>query len=208
MKFFKLKKRCEIPSVLPENQLRDVIEETHTGRGKFTHASTVNLGDDHMIKEVDIPQGNNANLGTIGGTNIGELSSFGKQDARGSEFVSTAGTQSSGPMRALREAYLPLMPNVPLNSYDRFPNFPLFNMVIKILIWNVQGVGNKLALIRELVRINNLTVLVLVETNISVVQAQNICDQICFSGQTRVDAQGFIGGIRVFWEEEEVIVTS
>lgn len=55
-------------------------------------------------------------------------------------------------MRALREAYLHLLPNVPLNVFDRYRIFKSFNMSIKILVWNVQGVGNKMAVIREIVR--------------------------------------------------------
>lgn len=96
-------------------------------------------------------------------------------------------------MRELREAYVAMLPNVPVNVFDRYPIFPDFNMSIKLLIWNVQGVSNKLAVIRELVRINNPTVLALVETHISGEQAQKVCERINFSGQRRVEARGFSG---------------
>lgn len=111
-------------------------------------------------------------------------------------------------MRALRELFLARMPRIPLREYDRYPQFPMFNMSIKILIWNVQGVGNKIAVIRDLVRINQPTMLVLVETHLSGEQADNVCNRIGFSGKFRVEAQGFAGGIWMFWKAEEIIVSS
>ena len=110
-------------------------------------------------------------------------------------------------MRALREAYLQLLPNVPLNEFDRYPMFKSFNMSIKIMVWNVQGVGNKVAVIREVVRINDPSVLALVETHMSGDQAQAICNRLGFSGQKRVEAQGFRGGIWLFWRRDCVDVT-
>lgn len=49
--------------------------------------------------------------------------------------------------------------------------------------------------------------LVLVETHLSGEQAQRVCDRIGFSGQLRVEAQGFSGGIWMFWRAETVSVT-
>ncbi|XP_010687131.1 uncharacterized protein LOC104901277 [Beta vulgaris subsp. vulgaris] len=115
---------------------------------------------------------------------------------------------TDGPMRALRALFLTALPMVPLLEYDRYPLFPVFNMSIKILVWNVQGVGNKVPVIRELVRINKPSVVVLVETHMSGDQAQKICDKIGFSGQQRVEAQGFSGGIWLFWDISLVSVTS
>lgn len=53
-------------------------------------------------------------------------------------------------------------------------------MSIKILVWNVQGVENKVQIIKELIRIDNPTVLVFVETHLSGDQATKICDKIYF----------------------------
>ncbi|XP_056691643.1 uncharacterized protein [Spinacia oleracea] len=91
---------------------------------------------------------------------------------------------------------------------DRYPTFTMFNMSVKIMIWNVQGAGSQafLTMIRELVRINKPTILALVETHISGETTQKVCDRIGFSGQFRVDAQGFRGGIWVFWREDLVKV--
>lgn len=76
------------------------------------------------------------------------------------------------------------------------------------MIWNVQGAGSQAfqTVIRELIRINNPTVLALVETHVSREVARKICDKIGFSGHTRVDAQGFSGGIWLFWRQDIVTV--
>ncbi|XP_056688449.1 uncharacterized protein [Spinacia oleracea] len=76
------------------------------------------------------------------------------------------------------------------------------------MIWNVQGAGSQafLTMLREVIRINNPTILALVETHISGDTAQKVCDRIGFSGQFRVDAQGFRGGIWLFWRKELVNV--
>lgn len=112
------------------------------------------------------------------------------------------------PLRDLRTAFMEILPNVPLKTIDRYPKFPTFNMSIKIMIWNVQGAGSQafLTMLREVIRINNPTILALVETHISGDTAQKVCDRIGFSGQFRVDAQGFRGGIWLFWRKELVNV--
>ncbi|XP_010666673.1 uncharacterized protein LOC104883809 [Beta vulgaris subsp. vulgaris] len=115
---------------------------------------------------------------------------------------------TDGPMRALRELFLTSLPMVPLLEFDRYPLFPMFNMSIKILVWNVQGAGNKVPIIKELVRINKPSVVVLVETHLSGEQAQKICDKIGFQGQQRVEAQGFSGGIWLLWDTSFVSITS
>ena len=115
---------------------------------------------------------------------------------------------TDGPMRALRETFMSMLTLVPLYEFDRYPSFPMFNMSIKILVWNVQGAGNKVQVIRELVRINKPSVLVLVETHLSGEQAQKICDRIGFAGQKRVEAQGFSGGIWMLWDTQVVAINT
>ncbi|XP_074284000.1 uncharacterized protein LOC141608557 [Silene latifolia] len=77
------------------------------------------------------------------------------------------------------------------------------------MTWNVQGAGNPalFSMLTELIRINNPQVLVLLETHISGDVAQKVCDRIHFSGKTRVDAEGFRGGIWMFWRAESITVT-
>lgn len=112
------------------------------------------------------------------------------------------------PMNALRDAFMSILPSVPLNVYDRYPSFPKFNMSIRIMIWNVQGAGSQafLTMIKELIRINKPNVLALVETHISGDTARRVCEKIGFPGHVRVDAQGFSGGIWLFWKDDIVSV--
>lgn len=111
-------------------------------------------------------------------------------------------------MRALREMYLASLSRIPLMEYDRYPSFNSFNMSIKILVWNVQGVVNKIPMVKEVIRVNTPTMLVLIETHLSGEQAERVCNKIGFTGRLRVEAQGFSGGIWMFWKAEEISVTS
>lgn len=61
-------------------------------------------------------------------------------------------------------------------------------------------------MIREVVRVNKSTFMALVETHISGETAPKICDRITFSGQFRVEAQGFSCGIWLFWKKELISV--
>lgn len=113
------------------------------------------------------------------------------------------------PMRILRETWVQMLSDVPLNVYDRYPLFPMFNMSVKIMMWNVEGAAKPvfMSTLKEIIRINKPNVMGLVETHISGEKAQRICNHIGFSGQVRVEAQGFSGGIWLFWRREEVSVT-
>lgn len=85
----------------------------------------------------------------------------------------------------------------------------MINKQIKIMMWNVQGAAKPafMSTLKEIIRINKPNVLGLVETHVSGDKAQQICNRIGFSGQVRVEAQGFSGGIWLFWRKEEVDVT-
>ena len=75
-----------------------------------------------------------------------------------------------------------------------------------ILVWNVQGAGNRhfMHILREHIRTHNPSIMALVETRISGTRAQVICNKTGFRKWFRVEAQGFQGGIWVFWQEEEI----
>ena len=77
-----------------------------------------------------------------------------------------------------------------------------------ILVWNVQGAGNKefLNILREHIRMHKPSVIGLVETRISGRKAQEVCDKIGFTNCFRVVAQGFQGGIWVLWNSHEIVV--
>ncbi|KAL2926259.1 putative RNA-directed DNA polymerase from transposon X-element [Bienertia sinuspersici] len=76
------------------------------------------------------------------------------------------------------------------------------------MIWNVQGAGNRefLRALKELVRTHRPKVLTLVETHMGGEHAARVASILGFDGHTRVDAQGFSGGIWVYWHTEQVTI--
>ncbi|KAL8128557.1 hypothetical protein V2J09_017712 [Rumex salicifolius] len=68
---------------------------------------------------------------------------------------------------------------------------------LKIITWNAQGAGSRdfLISLKELIRMHDPPVLVLVETRISGVHIDKICQRIGFDGILRSKAIGFSGGI-------------
>ena len=77
-----------------------------------------------------------------------------------------------------------------------------------ILVWNVQGAGGRefLHILKEHLLVHKPHILAMVETRISGVRAQAICDRLGFNKCIRMEAQGFQGGIWVLWKEEELRV--
>ncbi|KAL2893975.1 putative RNA-directed DNA polymerase from transposon X-element [Bienertia sinuspersici] len=71
----------------------------------------------------------------------------------------------------------------------------MFNMLIKLMVWNVHGASNKLAAIKKLIKVNDPSVLVLMETHVSGEQADKVCSRTGFLMYTRVEALGLSGGI-------------
>ncbi|XP_074288047.1 uncharacterized protein LOC141613204 [Silene latifolia] len=96
----------------------------------------------------------------------------------------------------------------PNNLMDRYPNHLSRKPGLSLMTWNVHGAGSAafLSMLKELIRVNNPHVLALVETHISGATAQRVYDRINFGGKTRVEAEGFSGGIWIFWRPEEVSV--
>ncbi|XP_074300570.1 uncharacterized protein LOC141631847 [Silene latifolia] len=111
-------------------------------------------------------------------------------------------------LNSLSEAFLSLDPFYPTNFMDRFPNQLNRRPALSLMTWNVQGAGSLefMVMLRELIRVDQPQVLALVEPHISGETAQRVCDQINFGGKTRVEAEGFSGGIWLFWKPEEVTV--
>jgi len=79
---------------------------------------------------------------------------------------------------------------------------------INLLIWNIQGIGNNetLNILREHIRQHRPHIVALVETRISGTRAQAVSTKIGFRNCFCVEAQGFQGGIWVFWNEDEIEV--
>jgi len=76
------------------------------------------------------------------------------------------------------------------------------------MTWNVQGAGSAsfLNTLKELIRKYDPTIMALMETKISGRQAEAVCKKIGFDGHFRVDAQGFSGGIWLFWKSQLIQV--
>ncbi|KAK9676512.1 hypothetical protein RND81_11G082100, partial [Saponaria officinalis] len=72
---------------------------------------------------------------------------------------------------------------------------------ITLLVWNVQGTGNKhkINAIKEVVRMFKPTVLVLVETHMGGEHAVKLGSIIGYKGHSRVNAVGFSDGIWIYW---------
>ncbi|XP_021718083.1 uncharacterized protein LOC110685852 [Chenopodium quinoa] len=76
------------------------------------------------------------------------------------------------------------------------------------MIWNTQGTGSRefINVLKEIVRVNKPCVLALVETHMGGDHAQKIASILNYNGHTRVDAQGYSGGIWIYWKPELVKV--
>lgn len=77
------------------------------------------------------------------------------------------------------------------------------SLAITCMVWNVQGAGSRefLAVLREILRIHKPMVFALVETHMGGDHALRIANLVHYEGHVRVDAQGFSGGIWVYWKE-------
>ncbi|XP_021775573.1 uncharacterized protein LOC110739421 [Chenopodium quinoa] len=76
------------------------------------------------------------------------------------------------------------------------------------MVWNVQGAGSRefIDALKEIIRVNKPNVIPLVETHMGGAQAIKIANIIEYNGHTRIDAQGFSGGIWIYWKKELVTV--
>lgn len=110
-------------------------------------------------------------------------------------------------IKHLSNAFKSMFPNSPplMNSAHNLTN----NLPpISCMVWNVQGAGSRdfMNALREVVRTHKPSVLSLVETHMGGEHAMKIAKMIGYTGHIRVDAQGFSGGIWVFWKPELVTI--
>ncbi|XP_021766706.1 uncharacterized protein LOC110731184 [Chenopodium quinoa] len=87
-------------------------------------------------------------------------------------------------------------------------NLNTTSLPITCMIWNTQGTGSRefINVLKEIVRVNKPCVLALVETHMGGDHAQKIASILNYNGHTRVDAQGYSGGIWIYWKPELVKV--
>ena len=81
-------------------------------------------------------------------------------------------------------------------------------MSINILAWNCRGAAAKSlpGRIRDVLKGNNVNILILCETRISGRKADNVLKKLNFNSWIRVEATGYAGGIWLLWNCEEVSV--
>lgn len=111
-------------------------------------------------------------------------------------------------LRLISQAFMTSLPSIPVSMEYRIPNLAPDTLPISCMIWSVQGAGSRsfVVALKELVSVNQPNVLTLVETHMGGEQALKIASILGYSGHTRVDAQGFRGGIWVYWKPELVSV--
>ncbi|KAL2944624.1 5-methylthioadenosine/S-adenosylhomocysteine deaminase [Bienertia sinuspersici] len=68
------------------------------------------------------------------------------------------------------------------------------------------GCRELLATLREVVRVNKPKVLDLVETHVGGMQAMRIATMVGYDGSMRLEAEGFRGGIWVYWKKDLVTI--
>ncbi|KAI9111887.1 hypothetical protein K1719_017577 [Acacia pycnantha] len=82
------------------------------------------------------------------------------------------------------------------------------SIMMKILIWNCRGAANKgvATVIRNMKKRYRLYVVVILEPRISGGHATKVIRSWGFNHSTRVEADGFSGGIWILWESEDLCV--
>ncbi|XP_021761146.1 uncharacterized protein LOC110725977 [Chenopodium quinoa] len=111
-------------------------------------------------------------------------------------------------LRLIRDAYVSSLSYTPVLMDDTIPNLAPHLLPISCMVWNVQGAGSRefVAAFKKLIRIHKPNVIALVETHMGGHQAEKFANTINYSGHIRTDAQGFSGGIWIFWKPEFVTV--
>ncbi|KAL2921109.1 putative transcriptional regulatory protein NarL [Bienertia sinuspersici] len=79
---------------------------------------------------------------------------------------------------------------------------PIRFLTTWVRILNLSGMGDRAfqAVLKEIVKTHQPNVLALVETHMGGDHAMKIASLLGYDGHTRVDAQGFSGGIWVYWK--------
>lgn len=86
---------------------------------------------------------------------------------------------------------------------------PNHNRVMNIIIWNSRGVLNPNFQnhVKELLRVHDLAVFVVMETRLEGERAKDVTDRLPFDGAIHVDSIGFAGGLWLMWNANKVEVT-
>ena len=82
-------------------------------------------------------------------------------------------------------------------------------LVMNIIAWNCRGARKPTfkSHVRELVRIHNPAILIVMETRVGGVRAKEISDELSFDGAIHTDTIGYAGGLWLLWNEDRVEIT-
>lgn len=77
------------------------------------------------------------------------------------------------------------------------------SMPFNFLVWNCQGAGDNsfVNLLREFVKQNNCSMVVIVEPRINGFHAKRVINSTGFERSHRVESTGLSGGIQILWQE-------
>ncbi|XP_050262566.1 uncharacterized protein LOC126707024 [Quercus robur] len=92
-------------------------------------------------------------------------------------------------------------------SYDECYT-PTHPIIMNILVWNSRGVlkPNFQEYVRELVRVHNPAILVIMETRLGGERAKGITDRLPFDGAIHTETIGYVGGLWLLWNFDLVEV--
>ncbi|XP_074267507.1 uncharacterized protein LOC141590888 [Silene latifolia] len=112
-------------------------------------------------------------------------------------------------LKLVSRAYLSSLNYCPDFMSTQIPNLCPNLPHITLLVWNVQGTGNKnkINAIKEVVRLYKPTVFALVETHMGGEHAIKLGNIIGYDGNARINTVGFSGGIWLYWKTELISVT-
>ncbi|XP_074290582.1 uncharacterized protein LOC141617299 [Silene latifolia] len=106
-------------------------------------------------------------------------------------------------------AYLTNLSFAPFHMSGKIPALSRHLVPLTCMVWNIQGNGNKnnINALKEVVKTDKPSIIALVETHMTGENALKIQKIIGYNGHSRVDANGFSGGIWLYWRPEFVTVT-
>ena len=89
-------------------------------------------------------------------------------------------------------------------------SFPYYSIMMNIIIWDSRGAlkPSFQSDVRELITKYDLAILVIMETHIGGDRAKEITDRLPFQGAIHTDMIGYVGGLWLLWNADQVEVSN
>ena len=89
-------------------------------------------------------------------------------------------------------------------------SFPYYSIMMNIIIWDSRGAlkPSFRSDVRELITKYDLAILVIMETHIGGDRAKEITDRLPFQGAIHTDMIGYVGGLWLLWNADQVEVSN